>query len=150
VHLLYRVLRTIDASLIVGQCCDMQPSTYEGATTKLRWTIGVALVGALLASKKITFDPVGTGIGTLAGGVIGFLIGCIVVPTTDLWRRKRKILYWMFAVTVFGTSVGLGRGVPASTTATVIGCSVAVGLAIGLLQFFCEQRRTDPPNDLVI
>jgi hypothetical protein len=116
---------------------------------KLWWTFGVGLVGLLLATKETYWFP-GTyfhdaeslTLGILAGTVIGFLFGCIVEKTADEWRRRAKVLYWLFAMAIFGSYMGFGKGVPTHTTLMVMAWTLGIGLAVGLLQYFLQSKET--------
>jgi len=116
---------------------------------KLCWTLGVGLVGLLLATKETHWFP-GTyvhdaeslALGILAGAVIGFLLGCIVEKTTDERRRRVKVLYWLLAMAVFGFYLGFGKGVPIRTTLMVMAWTLGIGLAVGLLQYFLQSKET--------
>jgi hypothetical protein len=115
---------------------------------KLYWTLGVGLVGLLLATKETYWFP-GTyfhdaeslALGTLAGGAIGFLLGCIVEKTADERRKRLKILYWLAAMAVFGFYLGFGKGVSTRTTLMVMTWTLGIGLAVGLLQYFLQSKE---------
>lgn len=120
---------------------------------KIVWTVGVALVGLLLATKETYWiagthvgDAAKLALGVVAGGSVGFFIGCIVEKTTDRRKRKLKVLYWTIALAVFGACLGFGRGVPVKQTVTVLTCTVGLGLVVGLLQYFWNSRGASPPK----
>jgi membrane associated rhomboid family serine protease len=116
---------------------------------KLYWTLGVGLVGLLLATKGTYWFP-GTyfhdaeslTLGLLAGAIIGFLLGCIVEKTMDERRRRAKVLYWLFAMAVFGSYLGSGKAVPTHTTLMVMAWTLGIGLVVGLLQYFLQSKET--------
>jgi hypothetical protein len=116
---------------------------------KLAWTLGVGLVGLLLAAKETYWFPGAyfrdagiLALGILAGALIGFLFSCIVERTADERRRRAKVLYWLFAMAVFGIYLGFGKGVPTHTTLMVMAWTLGMGLAVGLLQYFLQSKET--------
>jgi predicted MFS family arabinose efflux permease len=116
---------------------------------KLYWTLGVGLVGLLLATKGTHWflgtyfrDAESLTLGLLAGGIIGFLLGCIVEKTTDERRRRAKVVYWLFAMAVFGSYLGFGKAVPTHTTLMVMAWTLGIGLVVGLLQYFLQSKET--------
>ncbi|HEX5425928.1 MAG TPA: hypothetical protein VFW94_20435 [Candidatus Acidoferrales bacterium] len=118
---------------------------------KMKWTIGVALVGGLLSTKGAYWlpgtyaaDAANVALAMIPGGLIGFLIGCVVEKTTDTRKRKLKILYWTLALVVFGSCLAFGRGVPIKQTLTVLTCTIGFGLAVGLFQYFWDSRDASP------
>jgi hypothetical protein len=120
---------------------------------KIAWTVGVALVGLLLATKGTYWlpgtyggDSANLALGMAAGGLVGFLIGCIVEKTTDSRKRKLKVLYWTLALAVFGACLAFGRGVPIKQTVIVLTCTIGFGLVIGLLQYFWDSRDASTPK----
>jgi len=115
---------------------------------RIFWSLSVGLLGLLLVQKStywfsVTYlhDAATSVVGALGGTVIGFLLGCIVEKTTDERSRRAKVLYWLLVTGIFGSFLGFGKGVPASTTLTVFACTLGIGLAVGLLQYFLERRR---------
>lgn len=116
---------------------------------KLWWTLGVGLVGLLLATKGSYWFP-GTflrdaesmTLGLIGGAIIGFSLGCIVEKTTDERRRRAKVLYWLLAMAVFGSYLGFGKGVPTHTTLMVMVWTLSIGFVVGLLQYFLQSNET--------
>ena len=115
---------------------------------KLYWTLGVGLVGLLLATKETYWfsgtyetDAETSALGILAGGIIGFLLSCIVEETEDKRKRRLKVLYWLFAMSVFGFWLGFGKGVSIRTSLIVMTSTLTLGLAFGTLQYFAQSRK---------
>jgi hypothetical protein len=129
------------ASSSVKKINDMNQKT-------LSWTIAVGLVGVLLASKETYWYP-GTylsdlsslGVGLVGGAMLGFLFGLIVKKTTDEREARAKIFNWLLAMTGFGLFLSTGKGVPIKTTLTVMSCTISIGLAAGVLQFWLTKGQ---------
>jgi hypothetical protein len=121
---------------------------------KLGWTLGSCTrwptfgdEGNILASRHLLprcREP-GTWYLIITGAVNGFLFGCIVQKTTDERRSRVKILYWLFAMAVFGLCLGFGKGVQTRTTLMVMAWTLGIGVVAGLLQYFLQSTRTPPP-----
>jgi peptidoglycan/LPS O-acetylase OafA/YrhL len=121
---------------------------------RLAYSLVLGMVGLMLAEKHTYWMP-GTYIrdfatlmlGVIGGGIIGFLLGCIVEEGRE--PKGRKIVYWILAMAIFGYYLGAGRGVSFTMTLTVVGWSAGVGLALGVIQYSFESRKikqSQPPS----
>jgi MFS-type transporter involved in bile tolerance (Atg22 family) len=116
---------------------------------RIYWSLGLGIVGLLLSEKQTYWLP-GTylrDIRTLALAVVGcavagFLLGCIAERTVDERHGRTKILYWLVVMAIFGSFLGLGKGVPIDTTVTVFAWTLGVGFGIGALQYFLQRPKT--------
>jgi hypothetical protein len=115
---------------------------------KTYWSIGLAVVGLLIAQKQTYWLP-GTylldletcTVAVVGCAIAGFTLGCIVETTTTERQRRLKILYWLVVMVILGSFLGFGRGVSVSTTATRLAWTLAVGLVAGVLQYFLQRPR---------
>jgi len=113
------------------------------------WSIGLAVVGLLIAQKQTYWLP-GTylldietcTVAIVGCAVAGFTLGCIVESTATERQRRLKILYWLVVIAILGSFLVFAKGVPASTMATRLAWILAVGLAVGVLQYFLERPKS--------
>lgn len=115
---------------------------------RIVWSLGVGLVGLLLAQKhtywysaSIVRDIFASVLGVLGGTIIGYLLGCIVEETSDERHRRMKILYWLLVMATFGCFLAFGKGVPLNATLVVLGSTLGIGLMIGLIQYFFQPPK---------
>jgi hypothetical protein len=116
---------------------------------KIYWSIGLAIVGFLIAQKQTYWLP-GTylldietcAVAIVGCAVAGFTLGCIVETTATEWQRRLKILYWLVVMAILGSFIAFGKGISVSTTATRLAWTLAVGLLIGVLQYFLQRPKT--------
>ena len=115
---------------------------------KIYWSVGLAIVGLLIAQKQTYWVPgtylfdIETSTVAIAGcAIAGFTLGCIVETTATERQRRLKILYWLVVMAILGSFIAFGNGVSVSTTATRLAWSLAVGLVIGILQYFLQRPK---------
>ena len=116
---------------------------------KLSWSLGLGLVGLCVAQKHTYWMP-GTylrdartsAIAMIGCAAAGFLLGFIITKTPSERQRKLKVLSWLAVMGIFGSFLGIGKGVPLNTTLTVFAWILSVGLVIGILQYLLHQRNT--------
>ena len=116
---------------------------------KIYWSAGLAIVGFLIAQME-TYWLSGTylrdietcGVAIVGSAIAGFTLGCIVERTATERQRRMKIFYWLAVMTILGSFLGFGKGVPVSTTLTVLAWTLAVGLVAGALQYFLQRPKT--------
>ena len=115
---------------------------------KIAWSFGVGLVGLYLVQKQTYWLP-GTYLNdaltsaafAIGFAIAGFLLGCIVTKTADERQRRLKILYWLGVMGIFGTFLGIGKGVPTGTTLTILASAMGIGIVLGALQYFLQRPQ---------
>lgn len=115
---------------------------------KIVWSFGVGIVGLYLAQKQTYWlpgtyfhDALTSAAYAIGSAIAGFLMGCIVTKTVNERQRRLKIFYWLGVMGIFGTFLGSGKGVPISTTLTVLATTIGIGLMIGVLQYFFQRPQ---------
>jgi hypothetical protein len=116
---------------------------------KIYWSVGLAIVGLLIAQKETYWEP-GTylldietcTVAVVGCAVAGFTSGCIVDTTATERHRRLKILYWLVVMVILGSFIAFGNGISVRTTATRLAWSLVVGLVIGVLQYVLQRPKT--------
>ena len=116
---------------------------------KIFWSVCLALVGLFIAQKQTYWLP-GTylldietcTVAIVGCAVVGFALGCIVETTATERQRRLKILYWLVVMAILGSFIAFGKGISISTTVTRLAWTLAVGVVIGVLQYFLQRPKT--------
>ena len=111
---------------------------------KIWWTGGVALAGFIVSLKGTYGEwedvrqivPV-----TIAGAVIGFLFGCIVIQPRTRRDKVRKLIYWLAIGAILGCAIALGGDLDWTRQWKVILSFLGVFLFFGWLQFWLQKYR---------
>jgi hypothetical protein len=125
---------------------------------RIYWSVGLAVVGLLIALKDTVWLPgiylldiVTCTVAIVGCAVAGFTLGCIVDRTGTERQRRMKILYWLVVMAILGSFIAFGKGISVSTTATRLAWSLAVGLVVGVLQYFLQRPKNcylaKPPSE---
>ena len=114
-------------------------------TKRFWWAISLSVLGLCMYQKQTYWlassylrDLRLSISGLLGGALVGYLIGTIVEKTKDQHQRRVKVAYWVVVLFIFGCFLGTGNGVGLTTTISVVGVCAAIGLAVGLLQYFFQ------------
>ena len=88
---------------------------------------------------------------TLAGCLMGFLLGCIVLKPESKRERWLKIAYWQLIVLIPIFGVLAGPSIPASLKVEILAWGCGISLLLGFIQFIFEgglnsSRRVKSPD----
>ena len=129
---------------------EIDPDTnrpFSGGHPDGAWIVAISLgipvvaaaLGVFVCIVMLFFGPLGKGLLTLAGAVLGAVVVCVIFvpPILLLFRRSRHAITWILCLLgVFAVIFGAGATAPAGNalgprleTAGVIGCLLFGGIA---------------------